>query len=258
MFGAERLRHSTFDASSVSQQRATETRYRNSFQRQHEREVVGLLVSGGLDSCILLKHLLDVGKGVKPFYIRSGLCWEEAELAALERYLADMAARRLQPLTVFDLPLADVYGDHWSVTGRCVPGASTPDEAVFLPGRNVLLMAKAALWCQMHDIDQLALATLKSNPFEDASSSFFDKLGEVLSGMWPRTIRIVRPFGELEKQQVMEMGRDLPLDLTFSCIAPRGELHCGQCNKCAERRAAFRLIGVTDPTSYACPVCCVA
>jgi hypothetical protein len=69
-------------------------------------------------------------------------------------------------------------------------------------------MAKAALWCQMHDIDQLALATLKSNPFEDASSSFFDKLGEVLSGMWPRTIRIVRPFGELEKQQVMEMGRE--------------------------------------------------
>jgi 7-cyano-7-deazaguanine synthase len=165
-------------------------------------------VSGGLDSCILLKHLLDVGNGVKPFYIRSGLCWEEAELAALERYLADMAARRLQPLTVFDLPLADVYGDHWSVTGRCVPGASTPDEAVFLPGRNVLLMTKAALWCQMHDIDQLALATLKSNPFEDASSSFFDKLGEVLSGMWPRTIRIVRPFGELEKQQVMEMGRE--------------------------------------------------
>lgn len=259
MFGPEHLPHSTtFDASSVSHQRPTETRYRNSIQMKHEPAVVGLLVSGGLDSCILLQHLLDGGSGVKPFYIRSGLHWQGAELAALERYLDEVAVRRLEPLTVFDLPLIDVYGDHWSITGRDIPGVNTPDEAVFLPGRNVLLMVKAALWCQMNDIDQLALATLKSNPFEDASRSFFNNLEEVLSGMWPRTIRIVRPFGELDKHQVMEMGRDLPLHLTFSCIAPRDGLHCGQCNKCAERQAAFRLIDVTDPTIYAYPVCCVA
>ena len=35
-----------------------------------------------------------------------------------------------------------------------------PDEAVFLPGRNALLTIKAALWCQMHGINELAVATL--------------------------------------------------------------------------------------------------
>ena len=49
----------------------------------------------------------------------------------------------------------------------------------------------------------------------------------------------------------MLLGRGDPLELTFSCIAPVGDLHCGRCNKCFERRAAFRLIDMVDPTRYA-------
>jgi 7-cyano-7-deazaguanine synthase len=55
----------------------------------------------------------------------------------------------------------------------------------------------------------------------------------------------------MEKKDVMQLGRKLPLALTFSCIAPVGGLHCGQCNKCAERRRAFRSVNVDDPTHYA-------
>ena len=67
------------------------------------------------------------------------------------------------------LPLADIYGDHWSITGRNIPVAGTSDEAVYLPGRNAILIIKAALWCQLHGIKELALATLASNPFKDPS-----------------------------------------------------------------------------------------
>ena len=215
-------------------------------------EVVGLLVSGGLDSSILLKYLLDLGWRVKPFYIRSGLCWQAAEQAALERYLVAVADPRLEPLTVLDMPLADVYGNHWSITGHGIPEAGTPDEAMFLPCRNALLAIKAALWCQLHEIDALALATLKSNPFEDASAAFFTKLGEVLKGIGSRPFLLVRPFGEFEKQQVMELGRTYPLELTFSCIAPCEGFHCGRCNKCAERQEAFALVDRKDPTKYSC------
>ncbi|HEY5599987.1 MAG TPA: 7-cyano-7-deazaguanine synthase, partial [Candidatus Manganitrophaceae bacterium] len=48
----------------------------------------------------------------------------------------------------------------------------------------------------------------------------------------------------------LERGRGLPLELTFSCIAPKGRLHCGRCNKCAERIRAFRSSGFSDPTRY--------
>jgi 7-cyano-7-deazaguanine synthase len=49
----------------------------------------------------------------------------------------------------------------------------------------------------------------------------------------------------------MELGRGMPLDLTFSCIRPADDLHCGECNKCAERQAAFHAAGMRDKTRYA-------
>ena len=216
-----------------------------------ESEIIGVLVSGGLDSSILIKCLLDAGQRVKPFYIRSGLCWQAEEERSLRRYLDAVAAPELELLTVLELPLSDLYGEHWSVTGRHVPGADTPDEAVFLPGRNALLTIKAALWCQMHGVGALAVATLRSNPFADASASYFHHLRRAFSATQSRPFHLTRPFAGLSKRQVMELGRTFPLELTFSCIAPRDGLHCGQCNKCAERRAAFRLSGVRDRTRYA-------
>jgi 7-cyano-7-deazaguanine synthase len=211
----------------------------------------GLLVSGGLDSGILLGHLLDQGRAVQPFYVRSGLYWEDVELATLRRLLESYACERLAPLVVFDMPTADVYGDHWSVTGRAVPGADTPDEAVYLPGRNALLLIKPAVWCRLNDIHELALAPLGSNPFTDAGTEFFDGFESVLNTAVDGRLKIVRPFATLHKRDVMLLGRRYPLELTFSCIAPLDGRHCGQCNKCAERRAAFRLIDAADPTQYA-------
>ena len=54
----------------------------------------------------------------------------------------------------------------------------------------------------------------------------------------------------MKKVEVMRLGRGLPLELTFSCIQPREEGHCGRCNKCAERQHAFREAQLSDPTRY--------
>jgi 7-cyano-7-deazaguanine synthase len=212
---------------------------------------IGVLSSGGLDSSILIAHLLAEGHRVQPFYIRAGLYWENCELAALRNFLAALARPGLAPLVTLELPLGDLYGDHWSITGRDVPGAETADDAVFLPGRNALLVMKAALWCQMHAIPSLALGTLGSNPFADATPDFFAELESALNrGPGPK-VRLVRPFASFDKRRVMEVGRGLPLAQTFSCIVPQAALHCGQCNKCAERQAAFGLVDSPDPTAYA-------
>ncbi|MCR4412401.1 MAG: 7-cyano-7-deazaguanine synthase [Thermoguttaceae bacterium] len=211
---------------------------------------VGVLMSGGLDSSILLGSLLREGRCVQPLYIRSSLAWETAEHGALCRFLAAVASPRLADLVVLDLPVDDLYRDHWSVTGHGVPGAGSPDEAVYLPGRNAILVVKAGLWCQLHGIGQLAIGVLGSNPFSDATAAFFERLGSALSLALETPLEIVRPFAHLTKKQVMELGRGLPLELTFSCIAPHGKTHCGRCNKCAERQAAFRLGDLEDPTTY--------
>ena len=212
---------------------------------------IGVLLSGGLDSAILLGHLLGQGFGVLPFYVRSHLAWERRELQSARRFLGALASPRLAPLIVLDEPLDDVYGDHWSLTGRDVPQRGSPDTAVYLPGRNALLLLKPLLWCRLNAVEFLALAVLDSNPFADASPEFFDCFESALARATGGRVRLLRPFAEMEKRQVMELGRSLPLELTFSCIAPVGGLHCGRCNKCAERIAAFRSIDAPDPTRYA-------
>jgi 7-cyano-7-deazaguanine synthase len=212
---------------------------------------IGVLVSGGLDSSILVAHLLATGHSVQPFYVRSHLAWEETELAWLRLFLQAIARPTLAPLVVLDLPLGDVYGAHWSTTGKAVPDAETPDEAVYLPGRNALLLIKAVLWCQLRGVKRLALAPLASNPFPDATDEFFAAYEAVLNQATLGDLHIERPFGAMAKRQVMKLGRDVPLELTFSCIAPQNGLHCGRCNKCAERQHAFRDADLSDPTRYA-------
>jgi 7-cyano-7-deazaguanine synthase len=195
--------------------------------------------------------MLDEDRTVRPFYVRSGLAWQEEELRHLKRYLQRVASKRLRELVLFELPLADLYGRHWSVTGDDVPDLATADHAVYLPGRNLLLAAKPALWCQMHGIAELALATLGGNPFADASDEFFAAYQGALNRCAEAKIEIVRPFGKLQKREVMHLGRDYPLEETFSCIAPVRGLHCGRCNKCAERKSAFAAAEMCDPTKYA-------
>jgi 7-cyano-7-deazaguanine synthase len=212
---------------------------------------IGVLFSGGLDSAILLGHLVNLGRHTRPLYIQSGLVWEPEELDAVNRYLTALSGPLVQPLVTLELPVGDLYGgSHWSITGRDVPDESSPDEAVYLHGRNALLVVKAGLWCQLHGIEELALGVLRTNPFFDASAEFFRDLQRALNCRPSQQLGIQRPFAEMTKRQVMELGRGLPLELTFSCIAPVGGLHCGHCNKCAERSAAFRLVEMEDPTPY--------
>jgi 7-cyano-7-deazaguanine synthase len=212
---------------------------------------IGLLLSGGLDSCVLLAQLLEKGHRVQPFYVRCGLVWEACEIASTRRFLAAVAGQYAPEVVLFDMPLSDLYGEHWSINGRNTPDAHSPDEAVFLPGRNALLVIKPAIWCQLHGIETLALAVLSGNPFADATDEFFRAFQTVVDQASRRILKIQRPLAGMTKQQVMQLGRRYPLELTFSCINPIEGWHCGRCNKCAERRSAFQSVGLSDATRYA-------
>lgn len=209
-----------------------------------------VLISGGLDSAILLGDALRREATIVPLYIRCGLAWEEIELGYLRRYLACLAGPRLQPLTILLQPVDDLYGNHWSVTGANVPGATDPDEMVFLPGRNVLLLSKAILWCHLHGVKSVALGSLQTNPFPDATPEFFARFVAAVNESVGGTVALKLPFAGMKKTAVMHLGKDLPLEHSFSCIQPREGLHCGRCNKCGERKDAFRSAGMSDPTQY--------
>jgi 7-cyano-7-deazaguanine synthase len=212
---------------------------------------VAVLASGGVDSAILCVDLLGRADRVFPLYVRFGLRWEEVELAGLAHFLEAVARPGLMPLTVLDEPVADVYGPHWSTGGADVPDSDSPDEAVYLPGRNLLLAAKAAVWCRLRDVEALAFGCLRANPFPDSTPEFFRDLEAVVNRAMDGRLRLLRPFDRLSKPEVLLRGAGLPLHLTFSCLDPVDGLHCGACNKCVERRRGFAEAGRDDPTPYA-------
>ena len=217
----------------------------------HPQNVTGLLLSGGIDSAVLLDQFVQQTIEVQPFYIQCGCIWQTAERNALQRFIAQLDTPLVRPLVELEMPVADLYGNHWCTTGEEVPDESTPDEAVFLWGRNPLLLVKAMLWCSQNDIPQLALATLANNPFADAKTQFLEPFQQALAAATQSTVEITRPFAHLDKQQVLDLGSHLPLHLTFSCLAPVEGEHCGRCNKCAERIKALSSLPAGDPTFYA-------
>lgn len=219
--------------------------------RVQASETTAILISGGLDSAILLGHLLQQGDRVQPIYIATDCIWQAAEQRALEQFLAARENEAALPLVELAVPLADLYGNHWSMTGYQVPDESTSDEAVSLWGRNPLLLLKAMLWCSMHDIPRLALATLQGNPFADASPRFFQQFARSLATATDTDVQILCPFAEMSKTEVLELGSEMPLQFTFSCLAPQKGQHCGVCNKCAERAKALQAMPDGDPTRYA-------
>lgn len=212
---------------------------------------IAVLVSGGLDSSILLGEMLRTHGRVDPLFVRSGLYWETVELEYLRTYLEAIRCPALQPLQILEAPIIDIAPDHWSVRGRDVPDENSPDEAVYIPGRNVLLLSKAMLWCHLNRVSAVAMGTLASNPFPDATPEFFDSFERVVNAAIGGSVRILRPYAHLHKSDVMARGQGLPLQFTFACLRPVNGLHCGRCNKCRERRMAFRDAGMVDPTNYA-------
>jgi 7-cyano-7-deazaguanine synthase len=215
-----------------------------------------VLVSAGLDSVVLAAHQMQRG-GVQPIYVSAGLAWEKEELAALGEVLAAAPlAGRTRPLARLTFSVEDLYpATHWALRGQ-PPAFDTPDEDVYLTGRNVALLSKAAIYCAQHDIGRITIGPLAGNPFPDATPEFFQAFGNALSMGLAHPVSIEAPFARLHKSDVIKLGLELgvPLELTLSCMAPRAgngsPVHCGQCSKCRERRDAFAAAGVADPTTY--------
>ena len=212
----------------------------------------GVLFSGGLDSAVLVASELPHGE-VQPIHVRAGLAWESAEAVAIERLLARAPlAGRSRPLVTIAVDMRDVYpATHWAVTGH-PPAYDTPDEDVYLEGRNIVLISKAAVLCARLRIGRLVLGPLDGNPFPDATPEFFDAMSRAMSLGLAHPLVIDAPFRGLHKADVIGLGRSLgvPLDVTLSCMNPQDGGHCGQCSKCRERIDAFREAGVPDETVY--------
>src|SRR5712671_637302 len=229
-----------------------------------------VLLSGGLDSAVLLADEAsradrDDRERVQPIYVGAGLAWETAERAIVARLLESAPLRgRVKPLVSLSVDMRAVYAaTHWSVTGQA-PAYHTPDEDVYLPGRNIILLSKAAVFCAAAGggIHRIVIGTLDHNPFPDATPAFRASLAQSLSLGLAHDVRVDAPYATSSKADVIRTGLALgvPFELTLSCMKPQvpevpevprvPAVHCGTCSKCRERHDGFLEAGVKDPTTY--------
>ena len=231
-----------------------------------------VLLSGGLDSAVLAADEAASGE-MRPVYVSVGLAWEAAERAMVSRFLERAPlGPRARPLVSLSVDMRDVYSaTHWAIEGR-PPAYHTPDEDVYLPGRNVILLGKAAVYCAAAKIDRLVIGTLAHNPFPDATPEFRAAMARALTLGLDHPLRIDAPYAEASKADVIRRGAALgvPFELTLSCMNPQSAfesatestiesairnpqsaIHCGSCSKCRERHDAFLAAAIADPTVYA-------
>ncbi len=216
---------------------------------------VACLTSGGLDSVVLLFYLKKQYKYIYPIYIKTGLNYETAEIYHLKKIIDHDNREEFKPLTILNFDVRDLYTNHWGINGTNIPGYDSNDESVYLPGRNIILFSKLGVWCYLNNINNIACGHLKGNPFADASENFIELMEKCLSSGLNFDINIIRPFINNEKFEIINLLKNIPLETSFSCINPKLNskgvyIHCGQCNKCAERIKAFQKASIIDKTIY--------
>ena len=123
-----------------------------------------------------------------------------------------------------------------------------------VPFRNGIMLAIAGGLAESMRADGLVIAAHGGDHaiYPDCREDFMRAMGEAMALGTYAGVRLLRPFITMSKSQIAIEGTRLGVDLarTWSCYKG-GDVHCGKCGTCVERREAFAIAGLVDPTRYA-------
>ncbi len=205
-----------------------------------------VLVSGGLDSGILLQDALAQGRPVYPLYVQCGFHWEETEAHWLDQLLKRLACAHLFRLRKIPVPMKIFFPKLWPLSEKKILSR----KSLFIPGRNFLLLSQAGLFCRGRGLEEIWIGSLQGNTFSDTKAEFFSQFERFCEAGLKRSIRVKAPFLDMTKAQLIRKNPNFPFDLTFTCLNPQGRNHCGICLKCFERQRHFKNSEIPDPTLY--------
>ena len=141
-------------------------------------------------------------------------------------------------------------------SGGSVPRGHYEEESMkqtVVPFRNGIMLAIAAGLAESVQAAAVVIGAHAGDHaiYPDCREEFMNAMAAAISAGTYARVAIERPFIALTKAQIVARGSELGVDFarTWSCYVG-GETHCGECGTCVERREAFLLAGVEDPTVY--------
>jgi len=210
------------------------------------------IVSGGMDSVTLAYYFKSMGIDLKL------VSFDYGQKHKKELSYAELCARNLAvEYIIIDLqPIGAQLDSALTSPQLVVPdGHYTNDnmEVTVVPNRNAIMLSIATGIAVSQKVDFVGIGVHGGDHYiyPDCRSAFivaFEKMAQLATDS---SIKLIAPFLHVTKAEIVSIGTNLGVDYeqTWSCY--KGEqYHCGTCGTCIERKEAFEIAGVIDPTKY--------
>jgi 7-cyano-7-deazaguanine synthase len=214
---------------------------------------VCVLLSGGMDSVTALHHAAREHDVVSALSFDYGSKHNASEIPCAQWHAAQLGV----PHTVIALPFVNEhFASDLLQSGGDIPDGHYAEENMkrtVVPFRNGIMLSIAAGFAESRGAEGLVIAAHSGDHaiYPDCREPFMQAMSDAIRLGTYVEIEVLRPFINTDKTGIARLGAELGVDFarTWSCYKG-GTTHCGTCGTCVERREAFLLAGIADPTPY--------
>lgn len=210
-----------------------------------------IIVSGGMDSITLLyDHKDEIALGISFDY--------GSNHNAREIPFAKMHCERLgiKHITI-NLDFMHRYFKSSLLDGaEAIPEGHYADDnmkSTVVPFRNGIMLSIAIGIAESNNLDQVFIANHGGNHtiYPDCRPEFINAIDAAATAGTYNNVKVVAPYTKITKSDIARIGKKLGIDYTetWSCYKG-GEVHCGKCGTCVERKEALAEAGIEDKTIY--------
>jgi len=214
---------------------------------------VCVLLSGGMDSVTALHHAAQEHEVISALSFDYGSKHNASEIPCARWHAAQLGV----PHTVITLPfINEHFASDLLQSGGDIPDGHYAEENMkrtVVPFRNGILLSIAAGFAESRGAAALVIAAHSGDHaiYPDCREPFMQAIAEAIRSGTYEQLHVLRPFIHTDKTGIARRGNTLGVDFskTWSCYKG-GAIQCGTCGTCVERREAFLLAGMPDPTTY--------
>jgi 7-cyano-7-deazaguanine synthase len=214
---------------------------------------VCVLLSGGMDSVTVFYDALASHEVAACLSFDYGAKHNSCEIPFAKLH----ADRNSVPHHIISLDFIDrLFQSDLLKSGGEIPDGHYAEESMkqtVVPFRNGIMLSIAAGFAESIGAQAVVIAAHCGDHaiYPDCRESFMQAMAEAMGQGTYANIQLLRPFIAMDKTAIAKRGAALGIDFseTWSCYKG-GEIHCGTCGTCVERREALLLADLPDPTFY--------